>query len=748
MAESKLIVVSVRLPIRLSRNADAWQVEPSPGGLATALRAVAQTRSFTWVGWPGESVPLQHQDAATEALKPYGKPVFMGESEFHGCYEQFSNRLIWPLFHNISGRLNFDRGAWYKYKAANKRFADAVRSIAQPGDVVWVHDYQLALVPQLLRKSRIDCPIGFFLHIPFPSHETLRTLPARAEILRGMLGADLIGFHTYEFAQHFRNACLRVLGLESEQETIALPSHVVHLGVHPIGVDPEEIQDFSYLPEVKDDYESIKARFGTKKIILGVDRLDYTKGIPEKMLAYEEFLRRNPRWRRRAVFIQVASPTRTRVKEYKELKREVDELVGRINGQFGTFDHTPIVYINQTIPRPRLSALYRAADVAFVTPLRDGMNLVALEYIAARGDDAGTLILSEFAGAASCLAGARLVNPHNIGLMADALAEAMHDTEPARDAFEHMREFVRSNTSGNWADKFLNRLTILYDGQRTGARRFDASRCPIPATMSAEQTLFLLDYGGTLQPHLPGVSETTPDPPLRRVLEQLATRANVYVMSGKSAQVMDYWLGDLSVGLVCEDGVAVKDPGRAWLEMPEVDESVLDDVVTPILMDFREHTPGSKIERRRASLVWDYRAADPKLGVLRAKELYAQLEDMLKGLPYVVLSGSRTLEARPSRLTKSSVVADLLERHANADFVFCAGNDRADEGMFEAVLRSGRPRIITCYVGGRDTIGQYFVESPIELVRQLESLVSRWVEPQESLTSGPQVAQPNLARAE
>jgi trehalose 6-phosphate synthase/phosphatase len=748
MAESKLIVVSVRLPVRLSRDADAWRVEPSPGGLATALRAVAQTRSFTWVGWPGESVSSQHRDAAAEALAPYGKPVFIRDSEFHGFYEQFSNRLIWPLFHNISGRLKFDRAAWYKYKTANERFADAVRSIAEPGDTIWVHDYQLALVPQLLRKNHLDCAIGFFLHIPFPSHETYRTLPARAEILRGMLGADLIGFHTYEYAQHFRNACLRVLGLESEQETIALPSHRAHLGVHPIGVDPAEIREFSNLPEVRDDYENMKARFRAKKIILGVDRLDYTKGIPEKMLAYEEFLRRNPHWRARTVFIQVASPTRTEVREYKELKREVDELVGRINGRFGTFDHTPIVYINQTIPRARLSALYRAADVAFITPLRDGMNLVALEYVAARGDDPGTLVLSEFAGAASCLAGARLVNPHNIALMADVLAEAMHDSEPAREAFGQMRDFVQLNTSAVWADRFLSRLAVLYEGQRTGARRLDASRCHVPAEPSQHRALFILDYGGTLQPHVPTVSETAPDPRLCLLLEQLAQRAHVYVMSGSSAQVMDGWLGKLSIGLVCEDGVAVRDPGCAWPRMPEVDESILDDVVHPILTDYLEHTPGSKIERRRASLVWNYRAADPKLGVLRAKELYAQLEDMLRGLPYAVLSGSRTVEARPSQLTKSRVVTGLLEKHENADFVFCAGNDRADEGVFEIVLRSGRPRVVTCYVGGKDTIGEYFVETPAELLGELESLLSRWDEPQLSMASRLQVVSRDLAPAE
>ncbi|UCG87122.1 MAG: bifunctional alpha,alpha-trehalose-phosphate synthase (UDP-forming)/trehalose-phosphatase [Gemmatimonadota bacterium] len=726
MGESKLIVVSVRLPVRLERTGEAWQASPSPGGLATALRSVARKRPFTWVGWPGVSVPVHLQDSAAAALTDFGRPVFLVQKEFQGFYEQFSNRLIWPLFHNISGRLKFDRSAWYRYRVVNERFADAVLEVAEPGDTVWVHDYQLALVPRLLRKSGLECAIGFFLHIPFPSHEIYRTLPAREEFLLGMLGADLIGFHTYEFAQHFRNACLRVLGIESEREVIALPDHLAHLGVHPIGVDPQEIHAFAQLPEVKDEFESLRARFRTKKVILGVDRLDYTKGIPEKLLAFEEFLRRNPHWQTKVVLIQIAAPSRTGVQEYRDLKREVDELVGRINGRYGTFNHTPIVYINQTIPRTRLSALYRLADVAFLTPLRDGMNLVAMEYVAARTDNPGTLILSEFAGAASCLAGARLVNPHNIGLMADVLADALHNSSAVESEFQGMRDFVHANTSEAWAQRFLKRLDEFHDNRRAGAKRLDAVCINV---VEPQRRLFILDYGGTLQPHVPQVSEAVPDRRVRSVLHELASLASVYVISRRSAAVLDRWLGDLPIGLVCEDGVAIKHAGGDWPAMPEIDPTVLDTMVKPVLEDFAEHTPGSKLVRGRVALGWHYRTVDPKLGALRAKGLYAQLEDTLKGLPYAVLRSNRAIEVRPARLTKHSVAERLLESHADAELVFCAGNDRVDEGMFEVALRSERDNVITCFVGDKDTIGQYFVESPAELVDQLETMVSLWLEP-------------------
>ena len=517
-----------------------------------------------------------------------------------------------------------------------------------------------------------------------------------------------------------------MLGLESEPETVELPTHSVHLGVHPIGIDPVEIRRFTELPEVQDELASLGDRYSGKKIVLGVDRLDYTKGIPGKLLAFEEFLRLNPRWRTRVVLIQVAAPTRTQVKEYQELKREVDELVGRINGRYGSFNHTPIVYINQTVARTRLTALYQAADVAFITPLRDGMNLVALEYVAARGDRSGTLVLSEFAGAASCLAGARLVNPHDVSDMAEVLAEALVDSESTGEAFQQMRDFVHGNTSAAWADRFLARLGTVHEEQRRGALRLDLSEVPVPGVPDVARWLFILDYEGTLRPDVTTPSEAAPTTRLCELLKRLASVAVVYVVAGRPEELLEHWLGDIPIGLVCEDGLAIKEPRGQWPATPAVDRAVLDGVVEPVLSDFVEHTPGSKIERREASVAWNYRAADPKLGSLRAKELYARLEDILRGLPYMVLAVSRVIEVRHVQMTKVSAANKLLQRHAETEVVFCAGNDRYDEATFDILLRSGRAQVLTCYVGGRDTLAQYYVESPEELLTQLEKLVAAW----------------------
>jgi len=731
VAATKLIVVSVRPPVSVSRSGDQWEVSPSPGGLATALRAVAERRPFTWLGWPGVHVSEHEQRAVRDVLREAGVgvvPVFVERAEFDGFYEGFSNRLLWPLFHSLPDRTTYDRAAWHDYRTVNRKFADAVAEVAEPGDTIWVHDYQLALVPQMLRARGLDCAIGFFLHIPFPSSETYRTLPVREEILNGMLGANLIGFHTYEYVSYFRNACLRILGLESDPETIHKETHSARLGVLPIGIEPGEIEQLCETEEALSELMSLRARFAGKRVIVGVDRLDYTKGIPQKLLAFEELLDAHPRLRDKVVLVQIAAPSRMGVVEYQELKREVDELVGRINGRFGSMSSTPVVYVNQHVSRERLTALYRVADIALVTPLRDGMNLVSLEYVAARGESAGTLVLSEFAGAAACLSGARLVNPHNSTGVAETLADAL-SRPPSREAFEHMADFVFTNTSTVWAERFLARLENVYEELHTGVQQLDILGLDRAAVARAgARPLVMIDYDGTLQPHAMVPLEAAPSQRVLDILRRLADYADVYVVSGRPAHVLDEWLGALPIGLACEHGLNVKHPGEPWPEPPVVDRRVLDSDVRPLLRDFVERTPGSKIEEKQASIAWHYRASDPKFGAWRAKELYALLEERLRGLEFTVLAGSRVVEVRHREMSKARIADRLLAYYPHAGLIFCAGNDRTDEEMFEALLRSGHERLIVCRVGGRNTIGQYFLATPNELLDQLEALVGIWRE--------------------
>jgi trehalose 6-phosphate synthase/phosphatase len=715
------------LPVTLTKRHEAWEVAPSTGGLVTALKSVRERREFTWLGWPGAHVPETERAAVTRELNRHGaSPVFISKAHMEGFYENFSNEVLWPLFHNSAERSRFDLTGWKAYQVVNEMFADLIAKVSRPGDVVWIHDYQLALVPELLRRKGLNCAIGYFLHIPFPSAETYRTLPVSEAILRGMLGADLLAFHAYEYVAHFRTACLRVLGLESEPDTLGLSARTVQLAVLPIGIDPAEIREMAQGAAARAEMLSLRQAYGGMKIIVGVDRLDYTKGIPQKLEAFEELLRSHPKWRGKAVLIQVAAPSRTNVSQYQLLKREVDELVGRINGRFGTSSYTPVVYVNQAMPRDRLTGMYQAADIALVTPVRDGMNLVALEYVAARGELGGALILSEFAGAAHCLPGARLVNPYSTAQVADVLNDSL-ENPPSPEAFRHMLRFVNDNTSTRWANRFLDQLESLGGQVQMPALPLSFADEPLAsAVRSAVRPLIFLDYDGTLRNYELDPQAAAPDAQILRVLRELSQLSTLYVISGRSAVTLENWLGKLAIGLVCEHGLAFKDPGGFWQQRVSVSGSALQRVVRPVFEDFVRRTPGSRIELKQAAIAWHYRGADPEYGSFQAKELLTRLEDNLKRRPFKVLRGSRVIEVRHEQVTKGNAVRHLLQRYPDADFLFCAGDDRTDEEMMDAIPDEWRDRAVTCWVGGRSAHAAYFRESSQTLLAELSKLARAW----------------------
>lgn len=712
----------------MTNGEQGWEVSHSTGGLVTALSSVLERRKFTWLGWPGAFVEGPDQRVVTRALAKHGaSPVFIDQEHMDPFYQGFSNEVLWPLFHNLMERSRFDRNNWASYKVVNQMFADAIAKLARPGDIIWIHDYQLCLVPQLLRAKGLGCPIGFFLHIPFPSAETYRTLPVAEDLLRGMLGADLLGFHAYEYVSNLRMAALRVLGIESEPSALRLQSRTVQLEVMPIGIDPGEITSMLRTPEARKELMELERTYAGKRIIVGVDRLDYTKGLPQKLEAYEEFLHNHPEWRENTVLIQVAAPSRTGVEEYQNLKRAVDELIGRINGQYSTPNHTPVVYINQSVPRDKLAVLYRAADIALVTPIRDGMNLVGLEYVAARGQRGGTLILSEFTGAAHCMPGARLVNPFNTSQVANVLAEALETDGPNTESFSHMARFVNENTSIFWARRFLSQLEQLSGDPLHQTKLLRVTEEPVLSMVQrAKRPLVFLDYDGTLRSYVINPKEAVPSERILNVLKGLAEHATVYVVSGRDRTTLETWLGALPIGLVCEHGLSIKPPGGDWQDRTNVSGSALARFVRPLLEDFVRRTPGSAIETKQAAVAWHYRGADPEYGSFQAMELLTRLEDLLKRRPYRVLRGNRVLEVRHEHVTKGSAVGHLLERHPDSDFLFCAGDDRTDEEMMSAIPKSWRDRTVTCWVGSRNMNAEYWRESDASLLGELETIIRMW----------------------
>lgn len=726
MSQGKLIVAALRLPVTMARKGEGWVANPSGGGLVTGLKAVAGSRPFVWIGWPGSFVPESDRHGVTEEIVRHGgAPIFLSRPDAEGFYSDFSNRVIWPLFHGLVDRVHFSLSAWRAYVRVNEMYADEISRQARAEDIVWVHDYQLCLVPEMLRDRGLTCPVGFFLHIPFPSSEMYRTLPVREDLLKGLLGADLLGFHAYEYVGHFRKACLRVLGVESQPESIRIGSREVSLTVQPIGIDPEHTRSMAATSEAKEERTKLQAAHRGKKIILGVERLDYTKGITHKFLAYEEFLRAYPKWRQKVVLIQVAAPSRLAVDEYRQLKRQVDELVGRINGRFGTSTHTPIVYVSQNIPQARLTGMYQAADVALITPVRDGLNLVALEYVAARGPQGGMLILSEFAGAANLLSGARLISPYNLPQVAEVLHDCLEES-PTPETTAHMLEFVHHNTSTYWAQHFLERLQAAAADPKPTALRLRVKEAPVVDVLrSARRPLVLLDYDGTLRSYERKPADAVPTARIRKILQQLAERAIVYIVSGRDASTLESWLGDLPVGLVCEHGFAMRPVGQGWEQREVGSVSALSDV-EQIFGEFCRRTPGSMVEAKRASVAWHYRSSDPEYGTFQANELLTVLEDTLKNRPYHVLRGNRVIEVRHQDVSKGVATTELVQRHADADALFCAGDDRTDEDMMDAVARSWRTRAVTCWVGVRSVHADFWVESTEALLTELSHLVQLW----------------------
>jgi trehalose 6-phosphate synthase/phosphatase len=453
--------VSNREPFEIRREGGRTRLVSTVGGLVSALDPVVRATQGVWVAWRrGEAggQPFVAADRSTGA--PYTLRVIpISEREAGGYYDGFSNRALWPVMHGFIGRARFDDENWADYRTVNERFAAAVADTLQSGDVVWIHDYQLALVPAELRKSiGPGKRVGYFHHIPFPAPEIHRVLPWAREILHGLLGADLVGFHTDSYVQNFISSCELLLGANVDRENTRVHwgGRWVKVGAFPIGIDVERFEHLASTPETVAAAEKLKREIRCEKLIIGVDRLDYTKGLKERVLAAEKFFERHPSWRGRLTFVQVAVPSRTRVEEYRQMKRELDEAVGRVNGRYAEPGWTPIRYIARSLEHPKLVPLYRAADVCLVTPLRDGMNLVAMEYVASRPDGGGALILSDQAGAIERLREAWPVNPRHISGVADTIAEVLRTPEEERAS--RMQSLLRAVRSGNvhrWTRTFL-----------------------------------------------------------------------------------------------------------------------------------------------------------------------------------------------------------------------------------------------------------------------------------------------------
>lgn len=726
---SRLIIASNRLPVTVKLDHGEVLVARSAGGLATGLRAFHEQSDSLWVGWPGDVSRFDaNQRAEIESkLAELGtRAVYLTQGEITRYYEGFSNGVLWPLFHYLADKV--EREAWRNwttYEAVNRRFAEAIAERYRSGDLIWVHDYQLLLVPRLLRRLIPNARIGLFLHIPFPSSEVFRILPWRAEILEGMLGADVIGFHTYSYLTHFSRALLHVLRLEADGERLALDDRDVRLGVFPMGIDAAEFDNLANDESVKAEAASIKKKSRGRKLLVGVDRLDHTKGLARRMLAIERLFEREPSLRKEIRLVQLVVPSRTRVKSYELLRRDLDEIVGRINGAYGTATSVPIHYLYRSINPTELVALYRAADVMLVTPLRDGMNLVAKEFVASRVDEDGVLVLSEFAGAAAEMVEALRVNPYDLDGIALIVKEALTMPVDERRARMHaLRRRVRDYDVHRWANSFVDELKSSDTGAVHPEQKFSSPEeiAGLSRTLrKAKRLLLLLDYDGTLIGFAGTPELAAPDLDLKELLRALAERdgTTVHVLSGRTRETLDRWLGDLPIGLHAEHGFWSRtDPAGNW---EALSHKPLDwkQKLLPVLEQFTAATPGTLIEEKTAGLAWHYRMADPDFGSMHARELSRRLEKETAGLPIDVLWGDKVIEIRAQGINKGVIASRLVSGLSEPATVLAMGDDRTDEDLFAALDASS----LAVHVGLRPSRAAYRVADPTAARALLTSLL-------------------------
>jgi trehalose 6-phosphate synthase/phosphatase len=719
----KIILISNRLPVNISKKKNSFDAKPSIGGLATGLKSVYEKRNSIWLGWSGltaeEVTAEQKSQIADNVCKNYKCiPLFLPQADMQLYYFGFSNNTIWPLFHYFTDQTDFNHETWHAYKKVNRLFFKGAKDLIKPGDDIWIHDYQLMLLPRMIKDRFPDNRVGFFLHIPFPSFEVFRLLPWRDEILQGLLGADLIGFHTYDYVRHFLSSVRRLLGLEHNLGSITLKNRIIKSDVFPMGVDYKKYAEAYTKKVVKSEIEEMQKKVGQRRVILSIDRLDYTKGIPQRLKAFDAFLNTYPNYKEKISLLLIVAPSRTKVSLYKKLKREVDELVSNINSKHATMGWMPIWYFFRSFPFNKLIALYKMADILMVTPLRDGMNLIAKEYLASKSDNKGVLIISETAGAARELGEALIVNANNIEQIAAAIKAALE--LPVEDIVERniiMKQRLQRYDIEYWSKDFLDKLEQTQEQQeQLKAKRLNPFlvKSILKKYKKAQRRLLLLDYDGTLRSFEVTPKKAVPDKELLVLLSSLAKNESneLVIVSGRDKATLDAWFREVPGGLVAGHGIWFKEHGADW-QLQEVLDNSWKEVIRPLLEIFTDRTPGSMVEEKTHSLAWHYRKSEPELAAIRVSELKDALLNLTDNYNLGFMNGHKVIEIKDMNINKGVAVSRWMMKQ-DWDFVFAAGDDNTDEDMF-AIL----PETAVTIRVGYDISNAHYMADSVDEIREL-----------------------------
>ncbi|MBK0381340.1 bifunctional alpha,alpha-trehalose-phosphate synthase (UDP-forming)/trehalose-phosphatase [Pedobacter sp. SD-b] len=722
---SKTIIVSNRLPVRIAKENDEYQLKVSEGGLATGLGSIYKQGDNVWIGWAGLDVDKGDEAEITNKLKQENLcPVYLDPEEIQNYYEGFSNETLWPIFHYMSTYAQYEQVYWDYYQSVNEKFKKVVLEIAEPGDIIWIHDYQLLLLPQMIREALPNTTIGFFQHIPFPSYELFRLIPWRAELLNGMLGSDLIGFHTYDDVRHFTSSATRVLPIQTTANVIHKDDRNITIDAFPMGIDAKKFNDLTHTEAVLQEKEVYNQIIGDTKIILSIDRLDYSKGIIQRLLAFDKVLSENPDYIEKISMHMIVVPSRDNIPQYRDLRDDIDKLVGNINSRYRTPSWHPIHYFYRSFPIETLSGLYSRADICLVTPMRDGMNLVSKEYIASKTDETGVLILSEMAGASKELIEAIIVNPNNLGEMYRAIVQALEMPEEEKiSRMKNLRETVMKFDINHWVKIFMDQLAAVKNHEKSRRAKHvnsDLRHQFKEALNSSKKRVFFLDYDGTLVNFKGNPLEAKPDAELYQIIDDLNKdeKNHIVIISGRKYETLGEWFGHLPIDLIAEHGAWKKFDGGVWKETPNLSDK-WKQTVRPMLESYSDRTAGSFIEEKRFSLAWHYRKVEKGLGDLRANELISNMRYLTREKGLQLLPGNKVVEIKNSEINKGKAALAYVYGKG-FDFIMAMGDDHTDEDIFESLPE----KAITIKVGSSVSEAKFYLRSVDETRALLQHISS------------------------
>ncbi len=749
----RIILVSYRLPYATTIKDGRKTIQKNAGGLVSAISALSEKmnigagdnlfRNIIWIGKSDEKTISVEKGQIAYVNKKSDivataepeltdwqyklAPVAIKPSIDNEYYEGFCNNFIWPLFHYFPSLVEYKESYFENYVRANRLFAEKLKELMEPDDLIWIHDYHLFLLPGLIRDVFDTATICFFLHIPFPAFEVFRIIPktCRDSILRGMLGADLIGFHTHDYCHYFLRSVSRLLGLEITMNSVVVEDRLVKAQAFPIGIDYEKFNSAAlHSIEVNDEKRKILSTLQSKKLIFSVDRLDYTKGLITRIEAFELFLQKYPQWIDKVVFNMVVIPSRDTIQRYRNIKREMESLVGRINGKYGNFSWIPIIYQYKSLSFSELVALYDASHVGLITPIRDGMNLVAKEYIACQVNDKGVLILSEMAGAASELSEAILVNPTDKQEIAAAIHKAL--TMPVRDRtvlLTRMQKRIKNYTVFSWAEDILAAVEAVKKEQEI--RRVNLVTPAIESKIiekfkNASSRVFFLDYDGTLVPFTRIPELAVPGPKTIDQIKALASnpRNTVVLISGRDKNFLHEWFGAMDIHIIAEHGAFWKDPKGSWNCLIDPDQTWKSAFI-PIFQKYTDDCIGSFIEEKFSSIAWHYRNSPQEAAQFYAKELKEEIRALTAHENKLhIIEGDRVVELKKTGYDKG-VAALKFIADREYDFIIAIGDDRTDEDIFRLLP----PYAFTIKVGMNSTMAKYNLAGQSDVSDIIERLI-------------------------